>query len=321
MAVIHDISGFLHRYVHVKKHEILCDYNTVANMMFEVVSNDIVRFGISKSNPLVVAVDSKPYWRSQYYNENCRKFPEYYDTKKEEWKTYKGGRSKDPDFDWNKIHKVFSYVLKTLDCCTDVRVIEVPTAEADDVIYIASKYYQNKGQPTIIVTCDKDINQCQVVGEIEIYDPMKKIFIPTINKERFMKLHLICGDKGDNIAAIKPRVAEKTAVKMYDTITETLLTNPDMNERYLFNQVLIDFKHIPEDLYGQVTAKLEESHDNYHAMNLLKCFQRLDCQGISSNMRRFKFVDREVKTELNNILNIHNKNEKYHDSLLDKFFE
>jgi 5'-3' exonuclease len=295
MAIINDWSHTLHRYVLVKKEEVIQDYNIISSIMFNMVVSTISKFGVSKTNPLVIAVDSKPYWRSEFYNNNKDKFPEYKD------QTYKGNRVKDPMINWDTVNKIDKFILKTLDLCTDIKVVNVPTAEADDVIAVASKYYKSKNEPLIVITSDKDMVQCQN-EKVHIFDPLKQLFVPEVNKEWFVKTHIMKGDKGDNILAIKPRLGKETAIKMYPTLTETLLTNPEMNARYEFNRTLIDFDYIPEELQTKIFAKLEEEHENYHAMNLMKCFQRIGCSELSSNHRKFKFEDREKNTELNSIM-------------------
>jgi len=319
MAVIMDWHHCLHRNVGMKKAQVIENYNMVAHMMLSMVASEINKFGASLKNPLIIATDSKPYWRSKYYDDHKQDFPEYYDSKKEAWKTYKGNRTKDPDINWKEVTRVSNFVLKTLDLFTDVNVINIPTAEADDIIYVTSKYYNDNGQPVIIVTSDKDMVQCQISGKIEIYDPIKQLYVPETDKERFVKMHLMMGDKGDNILAIKPKLGPETAKKLYDTLEATLLTNPDMKNRYEFNRVMIDFRHIPPDLQQQIVARVQEPHINYHAMNFLKCLRRIECREIANNIQRFKFTEHESKTILNAILQPTTKD--FNDRILSKFFE
>jgi 5'-3' exonuclease len=247
--------------------------------------SEIEKFGASKANPIIAAVDSKPYWRSQYYEDNKDTFPEYKDQK------YKGNRVKDEKFDWQAIYKASSRCLYALNHWSDVKVVCTPTAEADDIIAVASDFYPRKGQRVVNVTSDKDLRQTQRVGVVDIYDPIKKIFIPEMNVERYIRLHIMQGDKGDNILAIRPRLGPKTAEKLYDELDTLLATNPSMRERYQFNEALIDFKHIPVTLRENIVTLLEQEHNLFDGMKLMNAFQKLHLNQLMDKIGRFKLPD------------------------------
>lgn len=282
MAINLDWSHMLNRNVHANRDTVIENPDIVAHLMLNMVLSEIDKFGASKQNPLIVCVDSKPYWREQYYNQNKGMFPEYQDKK------YKGQRVKDTAFDWDAIRTVSSRCLYALDQWTDIKVARIPTAEADDIIAVSSEYYSSRGQRVVNVTSDKDLRQTQVYGKVDIYDPIKKLILPEFNIDRMKKLHIMQGDKGDNILAIKPRLGEKTAEKLYPELDMILATDPEMRSRYAFNEKLIDLQLIPEDLKATIIESLEKPHENFDGFKLMNAFTKLGLSQMMDKMSKFK---------------------------------
>jgi 5'-3' exonuclease len=311
MAILLDWSHMLNRNVHASIDNVRDNPSYVAHLMLNMVVSEIERFGASKANPIIAAIDSKPYWREQYYQDNCKDFPEY------AGKKYKGDRVKDPTIPWDEIYKVSSRCLYALNHWTDVKVCKVATAEADDVIGVASEYYPSIGQKVVNVTSDKDMRQTQVAGVVDIFDPIKKIIIPEINVEKFKKLHIMQGDKGDSILAIRPRLGEKTAEKLYPELDTLLATNPDMRARYAFNEALIDFRFIPASVKESIIASLVAPHELFDGMALMDAFQKLHLNQLMDKIGKFKLP---AQAQPQAVATIPTQEEEPSSILLEDFF-
>ena len=128
------------------------------------------------------------------------------------------------------------------------------------------------------------------------------------------------GDKSDNILAIKPRLGEKTAEKLYPEIDAILATNPEIRCRYNFNQHLIDFDFIEENIIDAIKEKMELPFLNYHAMNLMKCFQQLNLVQMTDKIQKFKLSDQQISAKIINNKEIKQKKEEHDEEVLSRFF-
>jgi 5'-3' exonuclease len=132
---------------------------------------------------IVIACDDKNYWRKQL-------FP-----------YYKANRKKHRDsseLDWTTIFNCFNKIKQELKDNFPYRVIQVETAEADDIIATLAGYDQ---QDTLILSGDKDFIQLHN-DTIKQYDPVKKKFIKHDNPVGYLYEHILKGDAGDGIPNI-----------------------------------------------------------------------------------------------------------------------
>lgn len=313
MSVIADFSHSLNRVLFMNQNDIIENPRMIAHLACNMMTSLSDKFGCSKVNPLVIAIDSKNNWRKDFYLENKPKDAEYKDL------TYKGNRVKDSKFDWEAIYETVDETIDALDKYSDFQVIKIDKAEADDIIAVSSKKY-SESQKVFIITSDKDMKQCIVPNLVEMYDPIKKIFITDVDVERFKKLHCMIGDKSDNILAIRPRLGEKTAEKLYPDLDTLLATNPDMRERYSFNERLICFDYIPEAIVRSIEEQLHKPYLNFNTMNLMDAFQKLNLVQMSDKISKFKLKDNEIRTELNSMSEIQKEKENFDSGILDNFF-
>jgi DNA polymerase-1 len=102
----------------------------------------------------------------------------------------------------------------------NIRTIEVPGYEADDLIGTIARKAAEEGSSVFIVTADKDMLQL-VDGNIKVYDPMKERILDAeyvkerfgVGPERVTEFMALTGDAADNIPGIKG-VGEKTAKEL-----------------------------------------------------------------------------------------------------------
>lgn len=306
-----DFSHLWHRSIHPNKNMILENINFCAHTTLSMILNVSKQFGASRKNPLVISVDSKPSWRHKYYETFSADIPGY------EGLAYKGHRTKDPMFDWEGMDIIHKDILEALKLYSDFYVIDVKYAEADDVIAVLAQEVID--DPYYIVSSDKDFKQLQR-HNVHIFDPIKGIFLPEIDVDHFKKIHFMVGDKSDNILAIKPKIAEKTAEKLYPELETLLATIPEMRTKYEFNKKLIDFDEIPCYIRDKIKKETEKQTHSFDAANLMKMFRKYELANLTERISEFKLYDKERTTPMISQIKQQKSTENYIDDCLDGFF-
>jgi len=133
---------------------------------------------------MIIACDSGNVWRREV-------FP-----------NYKAGRKKVREksgHDWTKIFEIMSKIKNELKEHMPYKVIEIDTAEADDIIgaLVKKSYYTN--QNVLILSGDKDFIQLHN-NRVKQYNPVLNKFVgkgetPSI----YIKEHILKGDRSDGI--------------------------------------------------------------------------------------------------------------------------
>ena len=100
--------------------------------------------------------------------------------------SYKGTRVKDETkVNWDEFHRVSNEFAEVITNCGFIVSAE-PKAEADDLLYLWSQHFLANGESSIIVTSDRDLNQCVAYDGNEIvciYNPMFKVRKFTFHKD------------------------------------------------------------------------------------------------------------------------------------------
>ena len=121
----------------------------------------------------------------------------------------------------------------------NIKIIEAPGYEADDLIGTIAKRVGAEGTDVLIVTADKDMLQL-VDDHIRVYDPLKDRVLDAayvrekfgVGPERVTEFMALTGDASDNIPGIKG-VGEKTAKELllsFENLDE-LLSHPERIKR------------------------------------------------------------------------------------------
>jgi 5'-3' exonuclease len=91
--------------------------------------------------------------------------------------SYKGTRVKDEvKVNWDEFHRVSNEFAEVISQCGFI-ISSENKAEADDLLYLWSQHFLERGESSIIVTSDRDLNQCVRYNGSEIvciYNPMFK---------------------------------------------------------------------------------------------------------------------------------------------------
>lgn len=231
------------------------------NMIRHMVLNSLRSYK-SKFGPeygeIVIACDNKNYWRRQL-------FP-----------YYKANRKKNQDkseLDWKAIFEILAKIREELKEFFGYRVIDVESAEADDIIGTLVKNFGSEipmiGEKILILSGDKDFIQLHRYENVEQYDPVRKKKITHDNPELYLKTHIMKGDAGDGVPNIlsadncfvvgdrqKPLTQKKIDHLMGLEVSEY----PDQTvaRNYSRNQQLIDLDFIPSEIQTKIV-------EQYHA--------------------------------------------------------
>jgi 5'-3' exonuclease len=220
----------------------------VRNIIISRILEAKIRY---KFSPMVIAMDSKNYWRKSI-------FPQY----KQQRKT----RREESKFDWNGFYKIFDSLKEELKSNLPYKFMEVNSVEADDIIYVIATDIED----CLILSSDKDLKQ------VQYKNPKAKQF--SLSTYKYLSLegyslkeHIIRGDSGDGIPNIFSRddvflienVRQKSITRQYiDNFKEEELDEVTYS-KYTRNRKLIDMSEIPEEIVNII----KESYHNYPYTN------------------------------------------------------
>ena len=248
------------------------DESLVRHMILNTIRTYVKKFKAEFGPNIIIACDNKKYWRREI-------FPHY-----------KANRKKSREssgHDWNSIFECLNKIRDELREHSPYKVIEVDTAEADDIIAVLSiKHSAN--EKVMILSSDKDFAQLQKYPNVEQYSPILKKFIKEPLPSAQLKQLVIRGDKSDGI----PNILSKDDVFVEGVrqkpITEAKIINwmnqkpeefctEEMLRNYNRNEMLIDLTRIPENLKQNIIDTYESSKGrtrqefmNYMVANRLK---------------------------------------------------
>lgn len=202
----------------------------------------------SKYGDIVVACDSKKYWRRDI-------FPFY--------KAHRKSDREKSEFDWHLIFQTLNKIRDELKENFPYKVIEVDGAEADDVIGVLTARLAAH-EEILILSSDKDFVQLQKYPGVVQYSPILKRFVKTEDPLNYIKEHIIRGDRGDGIpnflspdntfvAGERQKViSTKKLQEWINSTAEEFCTTDMMLRGYKRNQMLVDLDYIPETLKEQI---------------------------------------------------------------------
>ena len=228
------------------------DENLIRHMVLNSIRMYNVKFK-DEYGDLVICADDKKYWRKDL-------FP-----------YYKAARKKsreDSPYDWNLIFETLNRVRDEIRENFPYKVIQIDKTEADDVIGTICINYgvelkNSQSEKILILSSDKDFMQLQKFANVDQYSPMAKKFLKTSEPIKFLKEHILKGDRGDGIPNIlssddtfitearqKPVTEKKlntwVAQKPEDFCDESMLRN------YQRNESLIDLSKVPSEYADRI---------------------------------------------------------------------
>ena len=209
---------------------------------------------------MVICCDDRNYWRKDV-------FP-----------YYKGHRKKDREkssIDWVMVFEALNRIREELKEFFPYKVVQVERAEADDVIGVLATrngtWLNNESTERILVLSgDKDFGQLQKFTNVDQYSPVLKKWIRINDARRFLREHIMRGDRGDGIPNFlssdsclmtgerqKP-IQSKKIDDWVDKEPEQFCTDV-MLRNYRRNEQLVDLDQIP----AEIVNKIIEAYDTY----------------------------------------------------------
>ena len=257
---------------------ILLDLNQVmiANLMIQIqggkadLQEDLIRHMVLNSirlyrqkfkdyGELVICADDKNYWRKDV-------FPYYKAHRKED-------REKS-DLDWKLIFETLNKVKGEIKEYFPYRVIQVSRAEADDVIGTLVNrfgvYLNNQStEKVLILSGDKDFGQLQKYSNVVQFSPVTKRWVKVEDARRFLREHIMKGDRGDGIPNFlsndscivakerqKPLASKK--LNLWVDQEPENFCNEEMLRNYKRNEELVDLDFVPESIKKEVNRQYDE---------------------------------------------------------------
>lgn len=200
---------------------------------------------------MVIACDDKNYWRKQlfpYYKANRKKTREA------------------SEINWTQVYEIFNKVKQEIKDNFPYRVIQVESAEADDII---ATLVMHASEHILILSGDKDFVQLQMDDTVKQYDPVRKKWISHNDPRKFLFEHVLKGDHGDGIPNVLSDDDTFVANKRQKPLTQKkidlfynnigLLDGEDYRN-YKRNKQLVDLSLVPENIRKQVIDKYHEEN-------------------------------------------------------------
>ena len=199
---------------------------------------------------MIIACDDKNYWRKQL-------FP-----------YYKANRKKTRDaseINWTQVFEIFNKVKHEIRDNFPYRVIQVDSAEADDIIATLVKH---RSEPVLILSGDKDFVQLQMDDDVKQYDPVRKKWISHNDPRKFLFEHILKGDQGDGVPNVLSDDDTFVANKRQRPLTQKkieavynqgiMFLDKELEKNFKRNKQLVDLSMIPEKIRKQVLDKYHE---------------------------------------------------------------
>lgn len=264
--------------------DIPIEVDLLRHMVVNTIRSHKVKFSRDYGNEVVIACDSKKYWRKQ-------KFP-YYKANRKKVREESG-------LDWHLIFDTINLIKNEIKEHFPYKVIEVEGAEADDIIATLAEWtftndvkegtLVSEPNPFLIVSGDHDFIQLQRFSHVSQYSPKnKKMVKPETTPQKYVLEHIIKGDKGDGVPNVLTaddaiingdRQKPVSSKKMQGWVDDpsTMPTDVYFQRNFQRNKMLVDFEEIPTEIKDNIinTFKNTASGDrskllNYFIANRMK---------------------------------------------------
>jgi 5'-3' exonuclease len=199
----------------------------------------------SKYGELVICCDDKNYWRKKI-------FPYYKASRKK--------TREESNLDWAAIFNTLHTIKAEIKDNLPYAVLQVETAEADDIIAVMVERYSN--EKIMIVSGDKDFIQLHKYNNVRQYSPITKKHINGVDPVVYIKEHILKGDRSDGIPNVlspdhtftdalrqRPLTSKRIESILAQEIDE--LDN-EVKRNYQRNNRLINLDNIPEELEKKI---------------------------------------------------------------------
>ena len=272
--------------------------NLIRHVTLSTIKSYKKKYG-QEYGQIVIATDGRQYWR------------------KEVFAHYKASRKKAreaSDLDWKLIFDTLSEMREDLAKYFPYKVVNVPRAEADDIIAVLTEYVQNneliqeglveEPQKVLILSSDKDFKQLQLApfssGNVNQWSPMQKKYIKASKQEimNFTIEHIVKGDAGDGVPNIlskddvfvvgerqKP-VSAKRLAEFYEKGIAACRTDEEIRN-WQRNATLVAFENIPKDVKDEITQAYLNSKPTGDKMTIMNYLIENRCRLLLDELEDF----------------------------------
>lgn len=252
------------------------DMNIFRHIVLSTIRTNLNKFKDEYGKNLVIACDNKNVWRKKV-------FPYY--------KAHRKVDREESSINWNEVFKMINTMKEELKEYFPYYVIDVETAEADDVIATMCELLGVDlgvgSEKIMVLSGDKDFVQLQKYSNVDQFDPVRKKVIRTNNPEQHLMEHILKGDRGDGVPnVLSPddiiitggRQRSLTQKKMDLLMQDITKADSDTQRNFERNKMLIDFSCIPPEVKSLILSSYMEQKDtkdrsklfNYFITNKLK---------------------------------------------------
>ena len=278
--ILIDFSSIIHRMVHVSvsnakpaKKDGKFVTSDFAGLLKYYILQDL--FNVSQEHKanfgdIVICLDNGlgGYWRRDVYH------------------AYKANRKPGRDeseIEYKEVFEDLAHLINELKNNVPWKVIDVPRAEADDIMLVLAREY-GKYEKVLIHSPDKDLIQAQKDNEgVFQYSSLTKKWLVPENKhdhmEQWLQEHVVLGDAGDNV----PKVVDHT--EFSETFLEYLSKNghEDINSPIKFKE-----SNITKDARVQLL-------ENF---NVFKLNRKKESTGVKDVYKDIRFGPATLKKEI-----------------------
>lgn len=241
------------------------DENLIRHMVLNSLRSYVKKYR-NEYGEVIIACDSKRYWR------------------KEVFPFYKASRKKTRDksnLDWKTIFESLAAIRAELKEHFPYKVIEVDGAEADDIIATLTL---STNEPVMIISSDKDFKQLHVRENVKQFSPILDKYIRAEDPVRYLKEHIITGDRGDGIpnilspdncfvAGTRQRPIAKKKLEEWASNDEPQhLFNEEALRGYTRNQALVDLTMVPVEIKEAILNEEKSIEPKRNKSQLMKYF-------------------------------------------------
>jgi hypothetical protein len=215
--------------------------------------------------------------------------------RKKDFEFYKANRAiaraKQTDFNYEEFIEVANGFVQEIKENFPYKVIQVPNAEADDVIAILVNNWAEKNISHVIVSRDKDFKQLLKYNTCKFYDPVDKKFKEETDPFGFLLDHILIGDASDGIPNMlsddntfvdsskrQSRITKRVREEVNELGIEEYAIRNGLIANYERNKKMIDLSidNLPKDV---VTDTMYQYNAPCPESNFMK---------VSSFMRKYK---------------------------------
>ena len=228
---------------------------------------------------LVIACDNKKYWRKKmfpYYKANRKKARD------------------DSGFDWHAIFEALNQIKSELAEHFPYAVVEVDTAEADDIIASLVMWSQEhdlvqqgleaEPQPVLILSGDHDFTQLQRYKNVKQYSPIHKKWVKaTESIDEIVMEHILMGDKGDGVPNFmspddvfvsggRQKPIRKKDLEQWKKLDVSHWNGTPHEAAIKRNIQMVDLRMIPQDIVQNIINNYTQQKDVRDKSQLLNYF-------------------------------------------------